>query len=46
MELIEKCNPPELVQKHRADIDRHAAWMDKDMADGKTSVTTYVPGKV
>jgi len=45
IEAIEKCNPPELVKKHRADIDQHAAWMDKDMAPGKTSVTTYVPGK-
>jgi len=45
VELMEKCNPPELVIKHRADIDRHAAWFDKDMKPGKTSVTTYIPGK-
>lgn len=45
VELIEKCNPPELVEKHRADIDRHASWMDKDMEPGKTSVTTYIPGQ-
>ena len=42
---MEKGNPPELLKKYRADIDRHAAWFDKDMAPGKTSVTTYVPGK-
>jgi len=45
IELMEKCNPPELVKKHRADIEKHASWMDKDMAPGKTSITTYVPGK-
>lgn len=45
VELMEKCNPPELVEKYRGDIDRHAGWMDKDMAPGKTSVTTYIPGK-
>jgi len=45
VELMEKCNPPELVQKHRADIDRHAAWFDADMKPGQTSVTTYIPGK-
>lgn len=45
IELMEKCNPPELVEKYRPEIERHAAWMDRDMAPGKTSVTTYVPGK-
>jgi len=44
IELMEKCNPPELVTAHKADIEKHAAWMDKDMAPGKTSKTTYVPG--
>jgi hypothetical protein len=44
IELIEKCNPPELVAAHKADIQKHASWMDKDMAPGKTSKTTYVPG--
>ncbi len=45
IELMEKCNPPELVEAHRADIDKHASWFDKDMAPGKISATTYVPGK-
>jgi hypothetical protein len=43
-ELIIKCNSPALVETHRADIEKHASWMDKDMAPGKTSITTYVPG--
>ncbi len=45
IELMEECNPPELVEAHRADIEKHASWFDKDMAPGKTSTTTYVPGK-
>lgn len=45
IELMEKCNPPELVEAHRADIEKHASWFDKDMEPGKTSTTTYVPGK-
>jgi hypothetical protein len=42
---IEDANPPELVQKHRQEIDLYASWLDQDMAPGATSVTTYVPGK-
>ena len=45
VEVIEKCNPPELVAAHKADIDTYAAWLDKDMAPGLTSASTYVPGK-
>ena len=45
IELMEKCNPPELVEAHRADMEKHASWFDKDMEPGKTSTTTYVPGK-
>jgi hypothetical protein len=45
IKAMEKGNPAELVEKHRATIEKHAGWFDKDMAPGKTSVTTYVPGK-
>ncbi|MDX2448171.1 MAG: chalcone isomerase family protein [Desulfobacterales bacterium] len=45
LEVIEKCNPPEMVTKHRSDIDEYASWLDKDMAPGLTSFSTYVPGK-
>jgi hypothetical protein len=44
-EAIIEANPPELVEKYRAEIDRYASWLDEDMAPGATSVTTYVPGK-
>ncbi|MFH1985073.1 MAG: chalcone isomerase family protein [Pseudomonadota bacterium] len=45
IEAIEEANPPELVKAQQANIKLYASWLDKDMADGKTSVTTYVPGK-
>jgi len=45
LEAMEKCNPPELVTAHQADIDRYVSWMDKDMAPGLTAESTYVPGK-
>ena len=45
VELIEESNPPDLVKKNRADIDKYASWLDKDMAPGLTSSSTYVPGK-
>jgi hypothetical protein len=45
LELIEECNPPEEVAAHKSDIDKYASWLDKDMAPGLTSYSTYVPGK-
>jgi hypothetical protein len=45
VELISECNPPELVERHKADIERYAAWLDKDMQPGLTSVSTYIPGE-
>jgi hypothetical protein len=45
VELIEEANPPELVKKNRAAIEKYAAWLDKDMKPGLTSASTYVPGK-
>jgi len=45
IEAIKGANPPDLVKAQEANIKRYASWLDKDMAPGKTSVTTYVPGK-
>jgi hypothetical protein len=45
LESIEKCNPEEMVKSHKKEIDTYAAWLDKDMGPGLTSVSTYVPGK-
>jgi hypothetical protein len=45
MEVITECNPPELMAANRADLEKYAAWLDKDMAPGLTSFSTYVPGK-
>lgn len=45
IELMEKGNPKELVDANRADIEKYASWMDKDMAPGLTAISTYVPGK-
>ena len=45
VELMEKGNPPELVAANRADIDRYAAWLDKDMQPGLTSESLYIPGQ-
>lgn len=42
---IEKCNPKDLVDANRADVETYASWLDKDMAPGLTSKSTYVPGK-
>ena len=45
LEVINECNPPELVKENQEDIDLYASWLDKDMAPGLTSYSTYVPGK-
>ena len=45
LEVITECNPPELVEANRADIETYAAWLNKDMAPGLTSFSTYIPGK-
>lgn len=45
IDLMQTCNPPEMFERNQADIDRYAAWLDKDMQPGLTSVSTYVPGK-
>jgi len=45
IELVETCNPEELVAANRPAIDQYAAWLDKDMAPGLTSESLYVPGQ-
>ncbi len=45
VDLMEKCNSPEMVKDHRAEIDLYASWLDKDMAPGLTSSSLYIPGK-
>ena len=45
VEAMAKCNSPELMAAHQADVDLYASWMDKDMAPGLTAESTYVPGK-
>ncbi len=45
LELMEKCNPPEAMERNRSDVERYASWFDKDMKPGLTSMSTYVPGQ-
>jgi len=45
IELMEKGNSKELVDANRADIEKYASWLDKDMAPGLTSESVYVPGQ-
>jgi hypothetical protein len=45
VELMEKCNPEELVAANRPAIEQYAAWLDKDMAPGLTSESLYIPGQ-
>lgn len=45
LEAMEKCNSPEMVSAHQAEVDLYVSWMDKDMAPGLTAESTYVPGK-
>ncbi len=44
-DLMKKCNPEDLYQRNQEDVERYAAWLDKDMKPGLTSISTYVPGK-
>lgn len=45
IELMEKGNPVELVESNRADIEKYASWLDKDMQPGLTSESLYIPGE-
>jgi hypothetical protein len=31
IDLIEKCNPPDMVKAHQEQIQQYAGWLDKDM---------------
>jgi hypothetical protein len=45
LEAMTRCNPPELVAKHEDEIEKYKSYLDKDMAPGLTSMSTYVPGE-
>lgn len=45
VEAMEKANPPDLVERHRAEIETYASWFDRDAAPGSTALNTYIPGK-
>ncbi len=45
IELMEENNTKDLVDANRADIEKYASWLDKDMQPGLTSESVYVPGK-
>ena len=45
IELMEEGNPKDLVEANRADIEKYASWLDKDMKPGLTSESLYVPGR-
>ncbi len=45
IEAMEAANPPELVEKHRQEINRFASWLDTDMKPGSISESTYIPGQ-
>lgn len=45
VDLMKTCNPPEMFERNKADIELYASWLDKDMQPGLTSISTYVPGK-
>jgi hypothetical protein len=45
IEAMEAANPPELIEKHRQEIDRFASWLDTDMKPGSISESTYIPGQ-
>lgn len=45
LDLMKKCNPSELFQRNKKDIELYASWLDKDMKPGLTSISTYIPEK-
>jgi len=44
-EAMHECNPADMVAAQQTDVDRLISWMDKDMAPGLTTESTYIPGK-
>ncbi|MGD8846263.1 MAG: chalcone isomerase family protein [Desulfobacteraceae bacterium] len=45
LDLMQKCNPADLYERNKKDVELYASWLDKDMQPGLTSISTYVPGK-
>lgn len=45
IDMMEKCNPSDLMERNKDDVALYASWYDKDMKDGLTAVNTYVPGQ-
>jgi hypothetical protein len=45
LDLMKECNPPEMLERNKADVALYASWLDKDMQPNLTSVSTYVPGQ-
>jgi hypothetical protein len=45
VKTMEEANPPELVERYRAEIETYASWFDQDVAPGTSALNTYVPGK-
>ena len=45
LDLMKECNPPEMFERNKADVELYASWLDKDMQPNLTSVSTYIPNK-
>ena len=45
LDLMKECNPPEMLERNKADVALYASWLDKDMKPNLTSVSTYIPGQ-
>ena len=45
VELMEKANPKDVVERQRANLEKHTSWLVADMQPGYVSTTTYIPGK-
>jgi hypothetical protein len=44
LDLMKASNPPEMLERNKADVALYASWLDKDMQPNLTAVSTYVPG--
>lgn len=45
LNMMKKCNPPEMLERNKGDVKLYASWYDKDMKPGLTATNTYVPGQ-
>jgi len=45
LDLMKECNPPEMMERNKSDVELYASWLDKDMQPNLTSVSTYIPGQ-